>query len=332
MVKKMAKVMVNELPLKIKLIEWISGRIHSVTFVPSITFEFFLSMVKEEINVEFASPMSVFALYPPSYSLASKKRLDESNYMSIFIDFRNGLSIPKFYVIAQKDSPSGSPHQAVNASNDISSVTTSTSHRIGQEDFTERVLNRDMHACVFCSLNDKDTPLYGAHIFGHREYNSISSNVDRIEYLRKLSLNGINETSNGITLCWNCHQAFDNYLVCIDPESSILLVTEALQEHEPIKWKPLNGKSISPGSFYWPSKELMAYRFDKMKEKQEERAKQTETYPFRCRSCGVKLKSLRGMTGHFGSQKCTRSGMAKYSTPGKENQVDEALLDEEIGY
>lgn len=152
------------------------------------------------------------------------------------------------------------------------------------------------------------------------------------ECLDRYSISGINETSNGFTLCWNCHQAFDNYLVCVDPVTSNLLVTEALQEHEPTKWKKLHGKCVTPAKFNWPSNGLVTYRFDKMHAKQEERAKHSITHPFRCRTCGIKLKSLKGLGAHSGSQKCSRSGMAKYTTPIKFSPLDEELLDEEVCY
>jgi hypothetical protein len=120
--------------------------------------------------------------------------------------------------------------------------------------------------------------------------------------------------------------------VCVDPVTSILLVTEALQEHEPTKWKLLHKKYVTPAKFNWPSKELVTYRFNKMHAKKNERATQNTTHPFRCRTCGVKLKSLQGLGAHSGSQKCSRSGMAKYSTPVKASPWDEDLLDEEVCY
>jgi len=221
-----------------------------------------LWLVKEEMNVDLESTISIFALYPPTFSLASKKRFDSSNYLSICKNYRDGVSpIPKIYAIAQEESPTGSPQQAVKPSNDVHSVSSATSNRTGQEDFNDRVLSRDNFICLFCSFSG--TPLYGAHIFGHKEFNKIPIPSKR-ECLDSYSISGINDTSNGFTLCWNCHQAFDNYLVCVDPVTSILLVTEALQEHEPTKWKLLHKKYVTPAKFNWPSKELVTYRFNKM--------------------------------------------------------------------
>lgn len=323
-VKQLRAVVFAEIPFKIRVIEWISGTYHYVELCSITTFEEFLGSVKEEMDEEPGSPVSVFALYPPRYSLSSKKRLDASNFMTICEEYRRKVTpIPKIYTIAQEDSPSSSPQQAVKPSSDTHSVSSATTNRTGQGDFNERVLARDEHRCVFCSFDDE--PLYAAHIFEHKEFNKIP-NESKGATLRSYSLPGVNETSNGFTLCWNCHQAFDNYLVCVDPENSTLFVADALQEHEPTKWGPLNGKLIVPIDYSWPPKDLLVYRSEKLRDKQAHRSANLLENPFRCRTCGIGVKSLSGLDKHLGSKKCLRAGMAKYSTPVKGCDVDKEAI------
>lgn len=94
-------------------------------------------------------------------------------------------------------------------------------------------------------------------------------------------MTGINDTCNGITLCWNCHQAFDNHLVCVDPTSNVLIVAEALHHCEPAKWQKLHCAKVGGGgssSIHWPNNKLFSYRLDEMNKKAEERQDDRDAY------------------------------------------------------
>ncbi len=99
---------------------------------------------------------------------------------------------------------------------------------------------------------------------------------------------GINNSSNGLTLCRNCHQAFDNSLVCISRDDFTLLVADALQHEESEKWKPLHGKHITFWTYYIiinPGKKVLAYRLEEFNTKAKEINKNRNAFPYHCTSC-----------------------------------------------
>lgn len=133
-------------------------------------------------------------------------------------------------------------------------------NRIGQEDFKTRVKFRDNNQCVFCDFGGD--PLYAAHILPYANFKSDCAAFETYE------ISGINSTSNGLTLCWNCHQAFDNNLVCISPVEYILLVVDALLSFEPEKWGKLNKKTILfARSIDIPREAVLRYRYNEMNTK-----------------------------------------------------------------
>jgi hypothetical protein len=207
------------------------------------------------------------------------------------------------------------------AADDVSSLGSEATDRSGQDDFKRRTRFRDNSVCVFCGFDGQ--PLYAAHIL---EYALFKDNQNKF---KEYDMTGINDTCNGITLCWNCHQAFDNHLVCVDPTSNALIVAEALQHCEPAKWQKLHCAKVVGGgssSMYWPNNELFSYRQGVMNKKAEERQDDRDEYPYRCEHCHAGCKTLKGlMNRHAGSQKCVNNTgkMSSYTTPRK------TVIDEE---
>jgi hypothetical protein len=72
------------------------------------------------------------------------------------------------------------------------------------------------------------------------------------------------DTTNGILLCWGCHKCFDANLVCIDPMTGILDITDALLANERTKWTKLVGHTVPVSTVTWPTNELLKFREDAM--------------------------------------------------------------------
>lgn len=71
--------------------------------------------------------------------------------------------------------------------------------RPGQSRFRHRVISRYGLECAFCSIGTKEL-LQAAHV-------------------RDLEHDGSDDPRNGLVICLNHHQAFDRFLVCIEPGS-----------------------------------------------------------------------------------------------------------------
>ena len=218
--------------------------------------------------------------------------------------------------------PESSPSHK-KANDDVSSIGSAVTDRSGQDDFKNRTRFRDECLCVFCGFSGQ--PLYATHIL---EYALFKEGQTKF---REYDMTGINDTCNGLTLCWNCHQAFDNNLVCVSPNSQTLIVAEALQHCEPAKWERLHGAEVKRGvsRAQWPNNKLFSYRINVMAEKATERQEDRDEYPYRCEHCHSGCKTLKGlMNRHAGSQKCVKQTgkMSSYSTPCKTVIDDEECI------
>lgn len=80
----------------------------------------------------------------------------------------------------------------------------------------------------------------------------------------KYGIGSINDTSNGISLCWDCHRCFDANLVCIEPITGKLIITDDLFANMPAKWGSLADYAVPVINFPWPSKALLKFREDAM--------------------------------------------------------------------
>jgi len=158
------------------------------------------------------------------------------------------------YVVFGTESPKSSPNdkeaQIISDDNNskISSLSGHSYSSRGsvQDDFRDRVLNRDNNMCWFC----KDTKyLEAAHVFevfNEHDLNEFS----REAFFEKYNICTVYETRNGITLCKECHGVFDAALCCVTTSSTgdgaahiyTLLVADAViaDREFHVKWNALN--------------------------------------------------------------------------------------------
>ena len=125
-----------------------------------------------------------------------------------------------------------------------------------QRNFRARVLQRDGARCVFCG--GEDGGVAAAHLVEDNKHAEAS-------LLESLGLVDTFDTTNGITLCSECHDAFDAHLVYVDSSTGCLKVARALEFARGFqdKWAPLQGRRVRiPPPLYaqsWPMPALFDY-------------------------------------------------------------------------
>ena len=294
-------------PQKVNVTNWVSGKGVVVDVYQDTTFTEFLIGAGKLLGM---TDCRVYALEPPNCTWNGRILIDQDN----FKNYTSNSCASNIYIHANV-SPTGSPGQK---DDQIIAPSTSSkcSDRSGQGDFRERVHRRDEKKCVFCGSTKE--PLFAAHIVENMHR-------DNIDLVNRYELTGINDSVNGITLCFNCHDVFDNGLATVDPSTGKLVATEALLAHEPEKWSSLNGSAVTITSErHWPYKSLWQYRFDEMKRKVADRKAMKETYPYFCSLCNLAIKSIPGLTSHRNSQKCLQrvGKRSSYMTPVKRDAND----------
>ncbi len=283
-------------------------------YYENTTFEDFLEKVEDIFEL---TTFTIYVLEYPQYSWKDRHKLVEETFTSVLSSivnktFEKRNERPLLYVYNLENSPNESPKDK-KEDGETSSVTSIVTDRSGQDDFKTRTKFRDNNCCVFCGF-DSD-PLYAAHILPYAKFKTNQT------AFAACGICGINDTANGLTLCWNCHQAFDNGLVCIFPDDFTLLVADALQHEESEKWKPLHGKTISflTHIIANPGKGVLSYRLEEFYTKAKERSENRNEFLYHCTSCNMGCKSLSGLKQHSESQKCSKriGKMSSYLTPAK---------------
>jgi hypothetical protein len=204
---------------------------------------------------------------------------------------------PFIVVSIEENSPNKAPCIINSCDTPMSVITNSTckSNRgSSQDNFHQRVLSRDDSQCVFCN-NTITSELEAAHIFEVFRDKDIPN--DDKNFLRQYDIIDMYDTNNGITLCRECHRAFDKRLCCVHVEHDengiaidhTIIVANALIQNQmnTEKWIELQGKSVRVPTEnkllkYWPTEKLFKYREDKFNEKTDERHQLTEDCSFVC--------------------------------------------------
>ena len=179
--------------------------------------------------------------------------------------------------------------------------------------FRRCVLKRDGSSCLFCN-NSSVSLLKAAHLFDVFRAKDIPEGDT--DFLRKYGLINIFDTCNGITLCAECHSAFDALLVCIRIQNykskkySIEVANALLsQQHEEDKWNLINGKEINMPTIEtfvnnWPVDALFNFRADKYDEYTVKRQNKAIELPFVCWKCWRRTKTVAGLFKHQQSKSC----------------------------
>lgn len=126
------------------------------------------------------------------------------------------------------------------------------------------------------------------------------------------------DTSNGILLCQDCHRCFDSNLVCIDPETQKLLISDALLDGDKEKkWVKLLGRAVRSGGGTWPSHELLQFRVDAVNAAKNTRNEKRGKSPFPCSLCGRSYKSKNRLEKHRQSCTSVNPPISTFTTPSK---------------
>jgi hypothetical protein len=121
---------------------------------------------------------------------------------------------------------------------------------------------RDGQKCVVC---DSPNNLQAGHLIAYKDRND----KDIEERFKRCYISGIQDVSNAITLCADCHQNFDWCYFGINPFTSKLEISKALTySRNPTvrdKWRKLKGKEIKPATTagHWPSVEAFNEKYSK---------------------------------------------------------------------
>lgn len=227
----------------------------------------------------------------------------------------------KTYALFEDSSPLSSPYVAEkavepeNVNEEIKSVISNSTTRSGKEEFSLSVKKRDSYQCVFCMSKDH---LEGAHYL-QVERRDLLESPGGMELFK---IGSIMDSTNGITLCWQCHRCFDLNLVCIDPTSGQLLISDALMHNEAEKWTKLVDHIVPACSYSWPTLELMQYRVEEFEAAKKKRCDTRDENLFHCRNCSRGYKRSHYLQLHEG--KCFNLSVtpAMYSTPIGKGMAD----------
>jgi len=275
---------------------------------------------------KFNSPPQYLRVYylTKEENWGDRNRIENDEDLLEYLKIASNDKTSRIMVSSEDTSPTKAPAPA----EDVSAITSGGSSRVRgtvQLHFSGCVRSRDNSKCLFCGLSEG---LEAAHVFDVWRQESINPNG-----LRKLGLNGIYETKNGITLCKGCHCVFDALLCCIDvcahgrggQREMKILVAEAIlhSETHKAKWTNLNGKSINFASEDFPTDALLNFRKNKFQEYAKKRRARAIEFPETCLNCGERLKDVSKLAKHMKTKRCIVSAimatanLKNLSTPKK---------------
>ena len=238
------------------VIAWVEGTIITIYFKRS--FSHYCKKVKEVFD-KTGQDCIIYALEGPNFLWRERIQLSDDNFID-YLDKQNGFEFKGFkvYVVWADESPKESPFTAFQSSTAVDMIERKSDYsndscRIGQRDFFDSLRRRDNSSCVFCGSTSQ---LEGAHIIPHEQKSLLNDSAECVKY----EISSINQTANGFLLCWTCHKRFDANLVYIHPDSSKLVITNALLVNETEKWQGLVDHFVPAALYGWPSKELLKYR------------------------------------------------------------------------
>ena len=129
----------------------------------------------------------------------------------------------------------------------------------GEAGFIAAVLQRDMNKCVFC---EDGRNVGAAHLVRYKRPHTYSTD-DMFPFRRHgyTNLEIIPDVAEGITLCSQCHQQFDNNYIGVQPDTLTVEVSAELRDDR--KWSSIHGKVLEPRSTVepWPSKETFGEKY-----------------------------------------------------------------------
>ena len=178
-----------------------------------------------------------------------------------------------------------------------------------QSAFHSHVLDRDSYGCLFCGETNSYC-LQAAHIVGVNDRVTINE-----EFKNRYRFRSLYETTNGLTLCIECHLMFDAHLCYVAVEMVeegprlTLKVADAvltsINERMASRWNALNRRPIPrptrvQSADMFPRPELLNYRKEKFERARRIRHERYEDHKFVCPICTVRsYPTERGMNQHM---------------------------------
>lgn len=176
-----------------------------------------------------------------------------------------------------------------------------------QHSFRVRVLRRDGARCVFCG--ESDVGIAAAHLVADNKHADAA-------LLERLGLVETFDTTNGLALCNECHDAFDAHLVYVDAAGR-LVVARALLTAAGFrdKWGPLQGTHVrQPPPMYahsWPTPALFGHGKMLFDTDGAERRIDVVQRASLCPICHLhRFATARGLSRHLNGPKCREMSAA----------------------
>ena len=214
-------------------------------------------------------------------------------------------SMIKIMVYKETGSPEKAPEEddvsALTAASGRSSKSGDSGRGSLQTEFSLTVRYIDKEVCLICGVAgaDRSQCLQAAHVI-----DVSTSNVREVCVANGLA--GPYDPRNGLTMCVDCHRAFDNHFCCVSPDLRVM-VADALVETPKFKdkWSPLVGKKIERVEAHRPPAATLQYRVAVYTAAVLRRQAFASSHPFACELCGQRVKSARGLSMHHqSSTKC----------------------------
>jgi hypothetical protein len=284
---------------------WISGERQSIQFERS--FDSLVDAVAVVFEMEI-DLLRIYVLQFPGFSWKERIRLTKENFNDYIRHQGTFLKTSKLYA-CEKGSPDGSPG-GKEANVGEGSQSSISSNRSGQVEFSEALRRRDKGICVFCKSNAR---LEGAHFIPVKQKDLLNDPSNCTKY----GISSIMDTTNGILLCWDCHKCFDANLVCIDPITGNLNLTDALLANEGDKWKSLVGHNVPASTVTWPTNELLKFREDAMFVATKARHESRSEFTFFCEHCQKGYKKINALSKHEMTCESSHNTPSTYKTPVK---------------
>lgn len=157
------------------------------------------------------------------------------------------------------------PFSKVDDSNEKMTTKTSTSRDSNTSKMAKR---KDGELCLVCGLLGLPN-LEACHIWEIKHYDNITDELERETLLSSLGLSDINQVSNLVTMCKNCHDYFDGHKLGIHPEGLHVIVTKSIRQrvanpYSKVLYEELHGKKLidRPLESFRIQRKVVFYRFD----------------------------------------------------------------------
>lgn len=275
----------------------------------NVTLEYFMQWLR--VNFNHVQTISIYYL-DKLENWEKRVKIDTNEKLRLYLAIvSSDLTLQSYIMVSiEEASPSNTP-----CKNDDGTISTLSSPTRGsvQSNFHQRVLTRDGSCCVFCGVNNK-AHLGAAHIFDVFRAEDIPDND--VTFLQQYEIIDLYDTSNGITLCNECHNVFDALLCCVRVEERDSIVTHkivvatALKDSPEFadKWTALDGADVRVPMKplllkHWPPQELFQFRELKFDEYAVKRQQLKQDLPNVCK-CGKITKSVAGLARHMQSKTC----------------------------